>query len=641
KRMVNRATPNELVQRGLTREEYLTMDKSEADQAVKVARQQAVRSLSRKLDELYNPFQQLETIGVVPQGYFEQRVLFFFVLLGKKKYICLAKQAEEIRSGHRRQESVVQELHQKLIEKPEYVDVVAQGIVDHLEPEEDGNPSATDGEGWQPDGYDEQSTDESTDDSDEEQRRRLEELERRISKRPAQQELMQKHILYSTEMAPAIQNNAKELQHGLKRRKSIDDIKALGILPTHQHAAVNGATPGSDTQEESPTHARSNETSARKKQIKEQLQHQLKRERRPTMMDLEIRGVVPQGYFESAEQAIASQRRRKKSVVEDLRKHLAKRPDYSKMVAKGLLEKALVYDETKQRLEQFVQSSASPSTTEAARLALQEKMERDGRPDYTELQSKNILKKSFNPTVDAMANASVKAELERHALEQNLKYQLASRREPQDMVDSGYLYYPVNDERAPSPGLHGVARELQESLEERPPEQFLVKKGIIQKEVEDWSVDQSSARDNLNQRLSMRPPKSDMTWKGFIPAEFAQHDVLVAEQQQELKKIKTKQVLNKKLDTTNRPTQDWLEERGIVPQGAFEDPEHAENLKKTRRQSLTRGLDSAIQRSPKPVDVNTQGHGQNESSPEPEVLLFSCRLCINKPKNSNNNNVIE
>ncbi|ETO07085.1 hypothetical protein RFI_30306 [Reticulomyxa filosa] len=272
KRMVNRATPNELVQRGLTREEYLTMDKSEADQAVKVARQQAVRSLSRKLDELYNPFQQLETIGVVPQGYFEQRVLFFFVLLGKKKYICLAKQAEEIRSGHRRQESVVQELHQKLIEKPEYVDVVAQGIVDHLEPEEDGNPSATDGEGWQPDGYDEQSTDESTDDSDEEQRRRLEELERRISKRPAQQELMQKHILYSTEMAPAIQNNAKELQHGLKRRKSIDDIKALGILPTHQHAAVNGATPGSDTQEESPTHARSNETSARKKQIKEQLQ---------------------------------------------------------------------------------------------------------------------------------------------------------------------------------------------------------------------------------------------------------------------------------------------------------------------------------------------------------------------------------
>ncbi|ETO16577.1 hypothetical protein RFI_20763, partial [Reticulomyxa filosa] len=56
KRMVNRATPKELVQRGLIREEYLTMDKSEADQAVKVARQQAVRALSRKLDELYNPF---------------------------------------------------------------------------------------------------------------------------------------------------------------------------------------------------------------------------------------------------------------------------------------------------------------------------------------------------------------------------------------------------------------------------------------------------------------------------------------------------------------------------------------------------------------------------------------------------------
>ncbi|ETO10743.1 hypothetical protein RFI_26635, partial [Reticulomyxa filosa] len=76
-RMVNRSTPKELVQRGLTREEYLYLDKEQADQAVKLARKGTVHSLSRGLDSLFNPCYQLESRGVVPQGYFRQKVCLY------------------------------------------------------------------------------------------------------------------------------------------------------------------------------------------------------------------------------------------------------------------------------------------------------------------------------------------------------------------------------------------------------------------------------------------------------------------------------------------------------------------------------------------------------------------------------------
>ncbi|ETO26298.1 hypothetical protein RFI_10829 [Reticulomyxa filosa] len=122
KKMFNRVTPKELVQRGLTREEYLQMDREQADVAIKESRKGAIQALSKKLNELYNPFQKLETIGVVPQGYFEQR-------------------AEDISSGHRRQESVVQELQQRFLERPEFAEVVAEGIVDEL-----GRPQRPDDE---------------------------------------------------------------------------------------------------------------------------------------------------------------------------------------------------------------------------------------------------------------------------------------------------------------------------------------------------------------------------------------------------------------------------------------------------------------------------------------------------------------
>ncbi|ETO26304.1 viral A-type inclusion protein [Reticulomyxa filosa] len=316
---------------------------------------------------------------------------------------------------------------------------------------------------------------------------------------------MKKQILYSTDMAPAIQNNAKQLQRGLQRRKSIDDIVALGII--HDNSQAPAIQSAADSLEKEITRQQLSKSIKQrpdklylennrvlvneevnkheKKYVREKLQQQLGRERRPTMMDLELRGVVPEGYFSSAERAITLQHRNRQSVIDDLKLRLEQRPDYSRMLASGLLQKALEHHEAKQQLEKFASELESPearANAKAAKSALEEKLDRERRPSYVDLQKKNILKKSFNPNVDAMANASAKAELERHALEHNLKFQLASRRDPEDMVDSGYLYYPVNDERALSPGLHGVAHELQENLKERPHEEYLIQKGIIHKD---------------------------------------------------------------------------------------------------------------------------------------------------------------
>ncbi|ETO23112.1 hypothetical protein RFI_14073, partial [Reticulomyxa filosa] len=213
RRLTNRMKPRELVQRGLTREEYLKMDKEQADKTLQKARQSIYDDFSRQFDELHNPFYQFEIKGIVPQGYFQQR-------------------AQEICSGHRKQESVLDELNQKLLEKPDFAEVVAEGILENLNHAMKSERALTTGNraDWEGTILDELTSEESETFAHDDERRRLQALARHISQRPDRKELLQKNILFSIGIAPAIQTNAKKLQQRLEHRKSIDDVRALGIL---------------------------------------------------------------------------------------------------------------------------------------------------------------------------------------------------------------------------------------------------------------------------------------------------------------------------------------------------------------------------------------------------------------------------
>ncbi|ETO30759.1 hypothetical protein RFI_06361, partial [Reticulomyxa filosa] len=305
---------------------------------------------------------------------------------------------------------------------------------------------------------------------------RVEVLEPLIQKRqvdpPAESQLRQRNASFKNEVAPSITAAARAVS---RKRMSFKLNQALTGRRDYQELVDEGIA---FSERVAPTlHA-----------LAFTLEEKLRE--RVTEHYLKLKGVLPAKLdLDNALQNVAG----------ILQPHLERRP--------SLLENEEFVRNVLGRVD--IDNIRPVEEGQAAKSILEEKLDRERRPSYVELQKKNILKKSFNPKVDAMANASAKAELERHALEHNLKFQLASRRDPEDMVDSGYLYYPVNDERALSPGLHGVAHELQGNLEERPTEDYLVRKGIIQKDVQDWSLDQYAVRDNLTSRLSVRPPKSE------------------------------------------------------------------------------------------------------------------------------------
>merc|ERR1712129_389829 len=76
----------------------------------------------------------------------------------------------------------------------------------------------------------ETNSDEYMDSEDEEQARRLQELEYKIGHRPSTDELIEKRILYqkATDLAPSLQNAAKNLKRVIDKRQSIADLSRQG-----------------------------------------------------------------------------------------------------------------------------------------------------------------------------------------------------------------------------------------------------------------------------------------------------------------------------------------------------------------------------------------------------------------------------
>merc|ERR1712176_1266799 len=135
---------------------------------------------------------------------------------------------------------------QKLLNNPQYNAELAKTLVgdlnrDSFDEDDDSNEEdideytedsdATDSDERSSDD-EETDSDEYMDSGDEEQARRLQELEYKIGHRPSTDELIEKRILYqkATDLAPSLQDAAKNLQRVIAKRQSIADLSRQGIL---------------------------------------------------------------------------------------------------------------------------------------------------------------------------------------------------------------------------------------------------------------------------------------------------------------------------------------------------------------------------------------------------------------------------
>merc|ERR1712130_747797 len=207
--------------------EYFDMDMDKAKVAIQQHSHSTKHQVESQLNSIFNPqLIELEKRGIVEEGYFLTR----------------AKQIEE---GHRRLPSVTAELQQKLLQNPQYNAELAKTLVGDLnrdsfdeeeeEEDEDIDEYTEDSDESDEDGRDsdeETDSDEYMDSEDEEQARRLQELEYKIGHRPSTDELIEKRILYqkATDLAPSLQNAAKNFQHVIAKRQSIADLSRKGIL---------------------------------------------------------------------------------------------------------------------------------------------------------------------------------------------------------------------------------------------------------------------------------------------------------------------------------------------------------------------------------------------------------------------------
>merc|ERR1712154_107143 len=328
----NRSTKQELVARGLTRFEYFDMDRDKAKNAIEQHSVSTKQQVETQLNSIFNPqLIELEKRGIVEEGYFLTR----------------AKQIEE---GHRRLPSVTAELQQKLLSNPQYNEELAKTLVgdlnrDSMDEDEIDEDEYTDSDD---DSDEETDSDDYMDSDDEEQARRLQELEYKIGHRPSTDELIEKRILYqkSTDLAPSLQNAAKNLQNVIAKRQSIADLSAQGILLMSNQDQLDTTSVITRKKEKKKKKKKTKEKKILRQQDKHQekkkiLQQRLGRRRRPTMIDLEKRGIVPSGYFDDVETAMSEKKIRKENIINDLTSRLQGRPEFSEKLAMGLMNKAM------------------------------------------------------------------------------------------------------------------------------------------------------------------------------------------------------------------------------------------------------------------------------------------------------------
>merc|ERR1712154_242526 len=113
------------------------------------------------------------------------------------------------------------------------------------------------------------------------------------------------------------------------------------------------------------------------------LNEKLARRRRPTMIDLETRGIVPSGYFDDVEVAMHSKKIQKDNIIKDLTNRLESRPEFSENLAKGLMSKAI---DSLSKRHQMVESGKNENDKKMISQILTAKLA--DRMDHNELKQK-------------------------------------------------------------------------------------------------------------------------------------------------------------------------------------------------------------------------------------------------------------
>eukprot|EP01084_Bolivina_argentea_P275932 470668_1 len=489
----NRSTVDELVQRGLTRYEYFEMDMDEARREIALHSQSTKKQVEVELNSIFNPqLIELEKRGIVEEGYFMTR-------------------AAQIAEGHRRLPSVTAELQQKLLQNPGYNEELAKTLVSDLRSDSDDNEyesgTSDDSEmdSDEEDHSDSGSSSDEIDSDDEEQARRLQELEYKIGHRPSTDELIEKRILYkkTQDMAASLQNAAKKLHGAMAKRPSLLDVTRQGILleATNQD--------GLDTSSILPKKRKKRRKKKRNKKKHEHLTRKIGR--RPTMVDLEIRGIVPRGYFDDVESAMKATKIKKENIIHDLTDRLQSRPEFSESLASKLMNKA-IRGLAKKR--EIVETGTTQNDKNVIQGILNAKLAQ--RMDVAELKSKNIVSQNYG--LASRLNASADALAKEH-LKQKLVGKLNARRDEDELVDEGYLKYKGHGHNGLSASFQPVAVELEELIKTRVGEQFLEDRGYLRPE-----------RKKLNEAIAKRPSIAAMEDAGIVP-HGAFHDLDAAQKQ--------------------------------------------------------------------------------------------------------------
>merc|ERR1712228_1089583 len=163
----------------------------------------------------------------------------------------------------------------------------------------------------------------------EERERKIAKLEISHRRRPTREDLEEKGIVergYFDNMQVALNEKKKrrlsfttELASFFQQRPDIAQMLTKGL--------VAAEFIGMD----------SVEMQQKRKAIKSKLNRKLNKKRRPTMDELEMRGIVPFGYFSDAENAVTKKHTRRMTAEKELGGFLPKRMDPRKMMERGLI----------------------------------------------------------------------------------------------------------------------------------------------------------------------------------------------------------------------------------------------------------------------------------------------------------------
>ena len=115
--------------------------------------------------------------------------------------------------------------------------------------------------------------------------------------------------------------------------------------------------------------------------------------RRPTMDEVEARGVVEQGYFKNMQVALTKKRERRQSFTTELADFFSQRPDIAQMMAKGLVAAEFIGMDT---MEMNTKRKAIKSK-------LNQKLNKKRRPSVHDLENRGIVPTGyFNDAVQFM-----------------------------------------------------------------------------------------------------------------------------------------------------------------------------------------------------------------------------------------------